>query len=259
MFFTIITCTYNSEKLVQKNIDSVINQNFDDYEHLFIDGYSNDNTEKIIEIYRKKNPQRVKLIQKKARGISHAMNQGIKNAQGKYLIHLHSDDSFYSKDVLTKVQDFLKTNNYPDWIYGKACIIEENGVKIGIFPNKKIMHLGDSYISKYFLKYFNFISHQAVFIKKNCFDKYGYFDENMKSAMDSDMWLRIKNSTNWLFFNKIICNYVIRADAQSSGKKNQARNLSNYLKVQRKNMNIFEFQIAKLFNMLKNKINKTLR
>lgn len=259
MFFSIITCTYNSEKFIQKNIASVGEQNFKDYEHIFIDGFSSDNTLNNIKEYQNKNLNQIKLFQIKAAGISNAMNQGIKHAQGKYLIHLHSDDSFYDKNVLTEVKKFLEINNYPDWIYGKANIIEENGKKFAIFPHRKIMQLGNAFLGKNVLKYVNYIPHQATFIKKDCFLKYGLFDESLTSAMDSEMWLRIKNKTKWIFFDRIVCNYTIGASAQSSSKNKQQENINNYQSVQKKYLNYLELNFAKIINYIKKKHNKTLR
>ena len=79
MKFSIITCTYNSEKFLKKNIESVKKQNFKDFEHIFIDGFSQGGTINIIKNYQTEFPQRVKLFQVEPKGISHAMNEGIKN------------------------------------------------------------------------------------------------------------------------------------------------------------------------------------
>lgn len=83
-FFSIITCTYNSEKFLQENIDSVKSQTFKDYEHIFIDGYSTDDTNKIINKYILID-RRSKIFKYPPKGISNAFNLGIKKSLGKYL------------------------------------------------------------------------------------------------------------------------------------------------------------------------------
>jgi len=93
MKFSIITCTYNSEKYLQENINSVESQIFHNFEHVFIDGNSSDKTIEIIKKYQKKYPHTVKLLQCEPKGISNAMNHGINQSSGQYIIHLHSDDS----------------------------------------------------------------------------------------------------------------------------------------------------------------------
>ena len=94
--FSIITCTYNSDNFVESNINSVIGQTYKNYEHLFIDGNSSDNTLDIISKYQSKYPQKVNLHSRAPQGISDAFNECIREAKGQYIIHLNSDDSFYN-------------------------------------------------------------------------------------------------------------------------------------------------------------------
>lgn len=259
MKFSVITCTHNSENYLQKNIDSIKNQTFDDFEHIFIDGFSADNTVAMIRKYQSKFPEKVKFFQFEPKGISNAMNKGITRANGEYIIHLHSDDSFYNKDVLKNVNDFLIKNNDPDWIYGKIKVIKEDGESIGIFPKKSFLHYTHkSFFGRYFLNFVNFIPHQTVFIKNSVFKKFGYFEEDLKSSMDLDMWLRIKNLTSWFFFDNLICNYMIRSNAQSSGRLNEKENKVNLIEVQKKYLNNFELKIAQLINYFLYKKNKTI-
>jgi glycosyltransferase involved in cell wall biosynthesis len=256
MKFSIITCTYNSAEYVKENIESVKDQTYQDFEHIFIDGFSNDSTVKIIKEYKKDYPQKVKLFQFPPKGISNAMNIGIKKSSGKYLIHLHSDDCFYKKNVLKNVKKFLREKKYPDWIYGKASVINGRKEAIGVFPEKKITQFNKNPISNYILKFFNFVPHQAVFIKKNIFLKYGYFDESITSVMDIEYWLRIRKKTNWFFFNDIICYYTIRPGSQSCNTKNAKENKQNLEKIQKKYMNVVEIILAKILKFFISKIHK---
>lgn len=211
MKFSIITCTYNSADYVQKNIDSVKNQNFNDFEHIFIDGFSADKTTEIIQQYQKEFPKRIKVFQYSIGGIGNAMNKGIDNSMGEYIIHLHSDDSFYDNDVLSRVNAFIKNNNSPDLIYGKAKFISENGL-FRIIPQGKIYQK----FRYWLLLLTNYIPHQATFIKKNTFEKYGKFEEQYKNSMDYEMWLRLsKRKINASFFDSIICNFSMRPNSQS--------------------------------------------
>jgi hypothetical protein len=67
--------------------------------------------------------------------------------------------------------------------------------------------------------------------------------------MDPDMWLRIRNKTKWSFIDLIVCNYMIREDAQSSSLKNIKENNKNKNIVSQKYLNIFEFGLSKIFNI----------
>ncbi len=218
MKFSIITCTYNSEIYIKKNIGSVKNQTYKNYEHIFIDAFSTDSTVEIIKRYQQEFPDKVKLFQFKPNGISNAMNRGIEKSQGEYLIHLHSDDSFYDNKILTNTNNFINNNSFPDLIYGKAKFINTETGNYKIIPHRRIYQR----IRFWLLLLTNYIPHQAVFLKRSAFEKYGMFDEQYKNSMDYEMWLRLsKNKIDSEFFNLIICNFSLQPNSQSTiGKEN---------------------------------------
>lgn len=251
MKFSIITCTYNSEKFLKDNIESVKKQIFNDFEHIFIDGFSKDETIKIIKSYQKEFPNQVKIFQYPPKGIANAFNKGIKiHSLGEYLFFLNSDDYFYDEKILEDVNNFLESNNF-DWIYGKINVIEENKKLVGIWPKHWYLHWNyKNPIGKYFLKFFNFIPHQGIFIKKNIFKKFSGFNENLASLMDIEFWLKIKDKTKWIYFNKIIANYRIRQGAQSSDIKNIKFNQNEHREIQNKHLNLLEKPIAFIVNKI---------
>jgi hypothetical protein len=189
------------------------------------------------------------------------MNKGIDKAEGDFINHLHADDSFYDKEVLGDVNTFLGKNNELDWIYGLANVIEEDGKPIHIYPNKPWLHYHDytSFWGRYLIKLTTFIPHQAVFIKKSVFDKHGTFDENLSSKMDPDMWMRIRNKTNWSFYNRIICNYRVHKEAQSSSKENIKENQRNLWRVQKRHLTPIELVVARTLNFIKSWRNQSNR
>jgi glycosyltransferase involved in cell wall biosynthesis len=215
MKFSIITCTYNSERYLQKNIDSLKNQSFQDFEHIFIDGFSTDKTVEVIREYQKEFPGKVKFFQFEPKGIGDAMNRGIEKSSGEYINHLHSDDSFYNNKVLEKVANFIKKKGHPDWIYGKAEFSDGNMGRI--IPHRNIYKKARYWL----LLVTNYIPHQSVFLKKEVFKKFGMFNEEYKNSMDYEMWIRLsKNNLSSIFLNEIICNFSVRNDSQSSSGMN---------------------------------------
>lgn len=259
MKYSIITCTLNSDQFLEKNINSVKSQKYEDYEHIFIDGFSNDDTTEIIKKYQSEYPNKVFLHQIKPNGISNAMNLGIKMATGDFLIHLHSDDNFYNENVLNNVSIFLGKNEI-EWVYGKINVIDENANNVGMFPTRAILqNKSQSFITRYLLKFYNYIPHQAVFIKKSVFETLGYFDESLTSEMDFDLWLRICKKTQWSFLDVIVSNYMIRAGAQSSNKLKKEENLKNKYTVQKAHLNSFEILISKTINIILKIKNKTYK
>lgn len=247
---TIVTATYNSIQFVRKNIDSARKQAYKDFDHIFIDAFSTDGTVEAIKEYQKEFSDRVKLVQLPPKGIPNAQNEGIKRAAaGSYILVLHADDSLFDENVLADVSSFLE-NNKLDWIYGKICVVNGEGKQLGFTPTKKIWQQNyRSIFGRYILKFYNYIPHQGVFMKKDVFEKFGYFDESMNSATDPDMYYRVKDHTTWSFFDRVISNFGVHAGSQTASKKQQLQNRKNFSIVQSRYMNPLELLLAKVVNL----------
>lgn len=240
-FFTIITCTYNSERFIRNNLSSVKRQVYKNFEQVFVDGNSTDKTIIYLRKYKNTSDFPVRIIQAEPKGISYSFNVGIENSKGKYLYFLNSDDELYDRLVLKDVSDNLEDAHNLDWLYAKIMVKDEKGLILGTFPNYKILQLASPLI----LKFVNFIPHQATFVKKDVFEKYGKFDENLKSSMDTDLWLRIANRTNWVFYDRIIANYLVRKGAQTSDLTYRSENIEYFYKVKKRHLKSIEYQIFK--------------
>ena len=89
---SVIIPVYNTEKYLERCINSVVSQNFRDIEIIIINDYSEDDSLKIIDKYKNKD-KRIKIINKiKNEGLSAARNSGIEIATGEYILHIDSDD-----------------------------------------------------------------------------------------------------------------------------------------------------------------------
>lgn len=88
---SVIVPIFNSEKYVNRCIDSILNQTYENLEVLLIDDGSSDGSLKICESWAEKD-KRVKIIKEKNQGVSHARNVGIKNATGDYVAFVDNDD-----------------------------------------------------------------------------------------------------------------------------------------------------------------------
>lgn len=238
-FFSIITCTRNSSKYLRSCLDSVKSQAFKDYEHIIIDGESTDETINILRNFK------LSYTSATPNGIANAMNHGIKKAKGKYLYFLNSDDAFYDSNVLHSVAQHLGAHPDLDWVYGK--IHETDGTRtIGYPPRLRIFQGKHPSI----LKFYNYIPHQATFVKKSVFTKFGLFDESLKSMMDPEYWLRISQETSWGYMPIVVANYLIRPDSQSENQENLEQNTIEYEMVQAKYLNKAELIFAKVINKI---------
>lgn len=195
-FFSIITCTYNSAKYLEQNLSSVRSQSFTDYEHIFVDGFSKDDT---IEQIKKYNHG--VLFQAPAKGIANAMNLGIKQASGEYLLFLNSDDYFFNDQVLELAAKQIKQGNYT-WYYGITNMVSASGKILASHPVKKWQqHFWYWVVSLTF-----YMQHQSVFYAKSLFNKYGLYDEAY-NAMDFEHALRISKNERAGFLKFTISNF----------------------------------------------------
>lgn len=178
MRFSIITITYNSEKYLAETIESIVNQTFENYEHIIWDGGSTDQTLKIIQKF-----PHIHLYQGKDSGISDAMNKGASYAKGDYLLHLHSDDLLHEKNSLEIANTFFEQHPHALWAYGKSQVIDSQGNPLRTPP---LVPFCTKRLHKY-----NIIPHPATFISRKLFLKSGGFSTQLKYCMDYDLWLRL--------------------------------------------------------------------
>ena len=113
MKVSIITISYNSSKTIKETLDSVINQTYKNFQHIIIDGGSEDETlnicKKYLHIY--------KIISEKDKGVYDAFNKGLKIANGEIIGFLNSDDIFYDENSLkTIVSPILKLPFTPAYL-----------------------------------------------------------------------------------------------------------------------------------------------
>ena len=113
--FTIAICSYNIEEYIQRAIESVLNQKFENYELIIVDDCS---TDKTLEIIKKFKNEKVKLFTTKTNSgtAAESRNVAIENAQGEYILFLDGDDALYNSEVLNQINKTIKNKNY-DIIY----------------------------------------------------------------------------------------------------------------------------------------------
>lgn len=107
---SVIVPVYNVEKYLDKCLDSVVNQTFNNYEIIIINDGSPDNSEAIIKKFLKKYPQKIKYYKKENGGLSDARNMGILKSSGKYLMFVDSDD-YIAEDMIEKLYNCIQTQN----------------------------------------------------------------------------------------------------------------------------------------------------
>lgn len=126
--FSVITVTYNAADNIGPTMESVRNQTCRLYEHLIIDGASSDNT---VQLAREASTPLTRIMSEPDHGLYDAMNKGLAEAQGDYVVFLNAGDRFHSPATLQLIADKILDNDYPGVVYGQTDIIDASGKKIG--------------------------------------------------------------------------------------------------------------------------------
>ena len=131
--FTIVTCTYNAEAVLQRTLDSVKRQTYCNVEHLILDGGSKDKTLAMVKAYQHKNQMgenahEIVVCSEPDKGLYDAMNKGIDKATGDYLVFLNAGDVFPSEDTLEFVEGCVGEGEVlPGVLYGDTDIVNMDG------------------------------------------------------------------------------------------------------------------------------------
>lgn len=175
---SIITINLNNASGLRKTIESVVSQTFSNFEYIIIDGGSTDVSVEVIKEYSDKITDWVSETDK---GIYNAMNKGIEKANGEYCLFLNSGD-WLIENVLEEV---FKFHFSEDIFYGNSVFV---------FPDRtEQINKGCGKSELTFNDFFNdTIRHQAAFIKRDLFSRFGLYDESYTIVSD------------WLFFIKTI-------------------------------------------------------
>lgn len=111
--FSVIISAYNVEEYIERAINSVLNQNFHDYEIIVVEDKSTDNTLQQIMKYKGK----IKILKNKVnKGLGAVRNVGIAKATGEYIVHLDGDDTLYNESTLRDI-DKVIGDNKPDIVF----------------------------------------------------------------------------------------------------------------------------------------------
>jgi glycosyltransferase involved in cell wall biosynthesis len=225
---SIITINYNNFQGLKKTVESVINQTWQEFEYIVIDGGSTDESGAYLESQSTK----IKYcVSEPDSGIYNAMNKGIKMASGEYLFFLNSGDYFNDNFSLAKVQNQLLNE---DFIYFDINVVTDNTSYILENPEE---------FSFYYL-HNNLPCHQCTFIKKTVFDTVGYYDENLKIVADWKLLL--------LAILKHNCSYRKVADVFSTFHKDGLSSLvENQVLIEAERRTVLEAEFPVLLNDLK--------
>lgn len=183
MKISIITATWNRADTIRSTIESILNQKYQNWEHIIIDGVSEDNTLEIIKEYESSYNGRLIVISEHDNGIYDAMNKGIALASGDYVGFLNSDDFYCNDNVLKNICDKLNETQ-SECVYAGAVAVDAKDPTKVLRVKKPTPYPKDGFRSGWHP------SHPTFYAKKECYEKFGYYDSSFGTAADLELMMR---------------------------------------------------------------------
>ena len=197
---SVIIPTYNRAHLVDRAIQSVLNQTYQNFEFIVVDDGSTDNTEEVVKKFQEKD-KRIRYIKhERNKGASAARNTGIKAAKGEYIAFQDSDDEWLPEKLEKQMKVFETAPPEVGVIYTGFWRIENNK-KIYIPYSWVAQKEGN--IHKELLKG-SFIGLPTVLIRKECFKKAGMFDKKLPRLQDWELFIRISKHCKFKYINEAL-------------------------------------------------------
>jgi glycosyltransferase involved in cell wall biosynthesis len=169
-FFSVITICYNNVVELKKVVDSVVNQKFQNFEYIIIDGASSDGS---LDYLKSRNDEIDYFISEKDDGIYDAINKGLQYSSGEYVILIHADDILKS-DALFNASKFIR-NNPCDIAFGDSIYIKDN-FPVAFKPGR---NYGEETILRGIVG-----PHEGAFVSANTYNQMGGYDSSMDIAAD---------------------------------------------------------------------------
>jgi len=180
---SIVTPSFNQAKFIEEAVASVQLQNYQNYEHLVIDGMSTDGTVDTVRNLITNDNANLSWTSERDGGQSEALNKGFRRAKGEIIGWLNSDDRYRAGCFEHVIRAF--ENRDIDIVYGDYLIVNELGEALKIRREIEF--------SKFILRYHHvlYIPTTTTFFRRRIFEQGNWLDENLQYAMDLDFFIRL--------------------------------------------------------------------
>ena len=205
MKISVLLCVFNGQESISRAIESILEQDFINFEFLIVNDGSTDNTEKIIYSYMEKD-SRIKYFYKSHTGLTNSLIFGLCKASGEWIARMDADD--YSKSNRLSMQlKFVENNRNVVLLGSNFSLIKEN--KITYKSNLNLIH---DFLVNDLIKSKAFFPHSSAFFSREKAIQVGGYRSSFLKAQDHDLWLRLSEK------GKIAChkkNLVLIYDHQN--------------------------------------------
>jgi len=177
---SIITVVHNNRATMEDCVENVLSQSYKEIEYIVVDGGSNDGTIDVIQAYRERISH---WVSEPDQGIYDAMNKGIRMATGEVIGFLHSSDVYAHPKVIEEVVQVFEDSNVSS-VYGDLQYVDKENL------NRVIRNWKSSPYRHGKFKLGWMPPHPTFFVRKEIYEKYGYFNTHFRIAGDYELMLR---------------------------------------------------------------------
>lgn len=190
---TVIIPLYNKVYTIAESVNSVLSQSFREFELIIVNDGSSDGSLATLSSIK---DSRIRIFSKVNGGVSSARNFGIRNAKYDLIAFLDADD-IWDKDFLEQMLIFRGSHSQAS-IFASNILLKSNN-----FKKNAINFIQSGYVIDYFKVALDhaIVTSSSVIIEKKVFDEVGFFNEDLRSGEDLDMWYRIINKYQLAFLN----------------------------------------------------------
>lgn len=228
---SVIIPVYNGEKFLKASIDSVLNQEFTDFECIIINDGSTDSTDQIIRSYT--DPRIRYTMNEGNKGIVYTLNRGIDLARGEWIARMDADDICLPDRFSTQLA-YMQQHPYVDVLATTVTLINEEDQPIGVWEDDK-RYVRPAAIYQQLPKN-NCISHPTILAKTETLRSYRY-RSSQQGSEDYDLWLRLLASGKQI--HKLAEPYLLHRIVKTSITRNRQKNVFAHL-LQTKRTFLFE-------------------
>lgn len=196
MKISIVTVTFNSAATIKDTIESVLKQDYKDYEYLIVDGGSKDKTVDLIKEYEPKFEGRIKWISEKDKGMYDGINKGIRMATGDVVGIINSDDFYHRTDIFDIIAKTFEDNKDVQAIYGDVRFVHPDNLE------KTVRYYSSKHWKPWRFRFGFMPAHPTFFTYKENFEKYGFYQYDYQIAADYELLIR------HLYTNKVPAKYI---------------------------------------------------
>lgn len=196
MKISLVTVAFNSAQTIADTLESVLRQEYDDYEYLVIDGGSNDLTVDIIKEYDPKFRGKMKWISERDKGMYDGINKGIRMATGDVVGIINSDDFYHRQDIFRIINDSFVENPGVQAIYGDVRFVNPDNL------DKTVRYYSSANFKPSKFRWGWMPAHPTFFTYKENFEKYGYYQYDYHIAADYELL------TRFLYTHKLPSKYI---------------------------------------------------